>query len=270
MIPNIRFFRVLFGWTILAATMAVAGCSSSATNGSGGSVNHIAASGASIAGWLSASGASGHSRSATTSFIALGNAGGCTECHGGDLLGGISRVSCMSNPSACHHGTIADWVAAGSATQQHGVSAKRAPGSSGMYACQICHGTNFAGTASAPTCLNNAACHGAGVASPHPSKWLNSTGGTFNHDSTNTGNAPVCYGCHAYASPPNPNNPVVPTSPAAAGTAPGCFNGTMRHNQAAAPHTTGSAWLGVGTGFHGTDAKADLTFCQGCHGSKIW
>jgi predicted CxxxxCH...CXXCH cytochrome family protein len=270
MIPKTRFrrdLRVRFGWMILAAAVVVAGCSTSASNGSGESVNHLTAQGTSVAGWLTASGASSHSRSATTTFIALGNAGGCTECHGADLLGGISRVSCMSNTSACHHGTVEDWVASGSTPQQHGASAKRGPGSSSMYACRVCHGNNFAGAASVPSCLNNAACHGAGVFSPHPSKWLVSTGGASNHDNTNTANAPVCYGCHAYTGTANPNNPAIPTSPAPAGTAPGCFNGTMCHNAAAAPHTTGAAWLSAGTGFHGVGAKADLTWCQGCHGA---
>ncbi|MHB8783057.1 MAG: CxxxxCH/CxxCH domain c-type cytochrome [Desulfobacteria bacterium] len=270
MIPKTRFrrgLRVRFGWMILAAAVVVAGCSTSASNGSGGSVNHITAQGTSVSGWLTASGASNHSRTATTSFIALGNAGGCTGCHGADLLGGISRVSCMSNPSACHHGTIAGWVAAGSAAQQHGASAKRGPGGSSMYSCRICHGDDFTGNASAPSCLNNAACHGAGVLSPHPSKWRTSSGGATNHDSTNTANAPVCHDCHAYTGVANPNNPTIPASPAPAGTAPGCFNGTMCHNAAGAPHATGSAWLDAGAGFHGTDAKADLTYCQGCHGT---
>ena len=154
MIPRLRLrreFLVRIGGMVLAAAL-VAGCSSSNTNGTGGSVNHITAQGTSVAGWLSASGASNHSRSATNSFIALGNAGGCTECHGADLLGGISRVSCMDNPSACHHGTVAEWVASGSGTQQHGASAKRGPGSSSMYACRICHGTDFRTDRGSVTC----------------------------------------------------------------------------------------------------------------------
>jgi hypothetical protein len=124
MIPKTRIprnLRACFGWIALAAVALVAGCSSSSSNGSGGgSVNHITAQGTSVSGWIASSGASGHSRSATESFIALGNTGGCTECHGADLRGGISRVSCMSNTSACHHGTVAEWVAPGSSTQQHG------------------------------------------------------------------------------------------------------------------------------------------------------
>jgi predicted CxxxxCH...CXXCH cytochrome family protein len=41
----------------------------------------------------------------------------------------------------------------------------------------------------------------------------------------------------------------------------------MCHNAAAAPHASGTSWLNAGAGFHGTDAKADLTYCQGCHGT---
>ena len=264
MIPKARtyrHFRVRILWMILAAGMVAAGCSTSASNGAGGSVNHITPQGTNVAGWLTSSGPSLHSRSATDSFIALGNTGGCTDCHGSDLLGGISRVSCMSNPSACHHGTIADWVAAGSAAQQHGASAKRGPGSSSMFACQFCHGTDFRTDRGSTTCFT---CH---TLAPHPdAPWR--SGGTDNtHVNTNTVNAPVCFRCHADSPAGNVNNPHRPPSPAPAGTAPGCFNGTMCHNQAAAPHATGSVWLVAGPGFHGTDAKADLTFCQGCHGT---
>jgi len=264
MFPKTRFprdLRVRFGWVVLAAAALAAGCSTSATNGSGGSVNHITAQGTSVSGWLSSSGASGHSRSATNSFIALGNTGGCTECHGADLLGGISRVSCLNNAAACHHGTIAGWVASGTATQQHGASAKRGPGSSSMYACQFCHGTDFRKV------LNGEDCYTCHVNAPHPdAPWL--SGGTNNtHVNVNTVNAPVCYGCHADSAAGNANNPHRPPSPAAPGTAAGCFNGTMCHNQAGAPHASGTAWLVAGTGFHGTDAKADLTYCQGCHGT---
>ena len=263
MIPKTCFpreLRVRFGWMVLAAAALVAGCSTSTTNGSGGSVNHITAQGTSVSGWLASSGASNHSRSATTSFIALGNTGGCTECHGADLLGGISRVSCMSNPSACHHGTVAGWVASGSDTQQHGASAKRGPGSSSMYACRICHGTDFRTVRNGENCFT---CH---ANSPHPNAPWRSGGTDNTHVNVNTANAPVCHGCHADSPAGNPNNPHRPPTPAASGTAPGCFNGTMCHNAAAAPHASGAAWSSAGVGFHGTDAKADLTYCQGCHG----
>jgi len=265
MMSMTRFRRdlcVRLGWMVLAAAVVATGCSTSATNGMGaGSVNHITAQGTSVSGWLASSGVSNHSRAATNSFISLGNAGGCTECHGPDLLGGISRVSCMSNPSACHHGTVAGWVASGSAPQQHGASAKRGPGSSGMYACRICHGTDFRTDRGSVTCFT---CH---TRAPHPDRPWRSGGTDNTHTNTSTANAPICYGCHADSPTGNANNPHRPPTPAASGTAPGCFNGTMCHNNAGAPHTTGAAWTDAGSGFHGTDAKADLGYCQECHGA---
>jgi len=71
-----------------------------------------------------------------------------------DLSGGISNVSCFGNTAGCHHGPVSGWVAIPPASQNHGVSAKKAPGNSGFVSCKICHGSNFAGTTSAPSCLN--------------------------------------------------------------------------------------------------------------------
>ena len=206
-----------------------------------------------------------HATRATQTYIDNGGISSCVECHGADLSGGNSKVSCFGNPAGCHHGPVADWVVSPPAAQSHGVAAKKAPGSSGFASCQICHGSNFTGSTIVPTCLNTAACHGAGVASPHARKpWLDSP---LTHATTDNTNAPVCYQCHAYKGTENPNNPHVPPAPAPTGTAPGCNNGTMCHNTPAAPHITGSTWLNAGTGFHGTDAKSDLTNCQGCHGT---
>jgi hypothetical protein len=207
-----------------------------------------------------------HATRATQTYIDNGGISSCVECHGADLSGGNSKVSCFGNPAGCHHGPVADWVVSPPAAQSHGVAAKKAPGSSGFASCQICHGSNFTGSTIVPTCLDTAACHGAGVASPHARKpWR---GAPYTHATTDNANAPVCYQCHAYTGTANPNNPHVPPTPATTNTAPGCFNGTMCHNQAAAaPHITGSTWLNAGTGFHGTAAKSDLTNCQGCHGT---
>lgn len=264
MIPTVRFrrgFPVRLGWTILAAAIVAAGCSTSASSGGGGSVNHLTAQGTSVAGWLTPSGPSNHSRAATSSFIATGNAGGCTECHGADLLGGISRVSCTSNPAACHHGTVANWVVQGSGVQAHGAAAKRGPGGSSFFSCRICHGGDFSGGASKLSCFP---CHGA--AAPHPAKpWRSTTGGS-NHSSTDPENAPVCKLCHFPGSPNNPANH--PSTPAPAGTAPGCFNNTLCHGAGSAPHALGAGWVNAtGSAFHGLTAKQDLKYCQGCHGT---
>ena len=251
------------GWFILAAAF-VAGCSTANTGGGSGSGNHITPSGSSVPGWLSSPGPSLHSRTATSFFASQGNIDACAECHADDLSGGISRVSCLSNTAACHHGTVTGWVASGSATQQHGASAKRAPGASSMYACQICHGKDFRTPQGGVDCFT---CH---TRSPHPNKPWRSGGTDNTHVNVNAANAPVCFGCHADAASGNPNNPHRPPTPAAAGTAPGCFNGTMCHNSAAAPHITGTTWLDPligGAAFHGTSAKSDLGFCQECHGN---
>jgi len=227
---SLRNFRNGIGLLIFVAAIA-GGCSTAnPTGGEGGVVvNHITASGDSIPGWTASSGGT-HASSATLDYISEGGSSSCAECHGSDLAGGISRVSCFSTGAAgCHHS--AGWAAVSPATQNHGVSAKRAPGSSGFVSCQICHGSAYAGTSYAPSCLNATACHGAGIVSPHPSLWRTSTGGPYNHNSTDPANAAVCFGCHAYMSAGNPNNPTVPTLPAAAGTASGCYNGTMCHNE---------------------------------------
>ena len=258
---------------LLAAFAAAGGCSTSNTAG-GVVVNHVDASGNSVPGWVTPTGGS-HANSATMNYIANGGSSSCTECHGSDLAGGISGVSCFGNPAGCHHGPIAGWVAVPPAAQNHGVSAKKAPGSSGFASCQICHGSNFAGTAGGPTCLNNAACHGAGVASPHARKpWRASAGSLSDHVTTDNANASVCYDCHAYTGTANPNNPHVPPTPAPAGTAPGCFNGTMCHNQGG--HPTGWAATSPAPQPHGDAAKKDGTVagqgfpsCQTCHGANF-
>ena len=151
---------------------------------------------------------------------------------------------------------------------------ERSPGR-GSRPARPATGTILRATLSAPTCLNNAACHGA-VASPHARKpWRASAGSTYTHTTTaEAGNAPVCYQCHAYTGTANPNNPHVPPTPAAAGTAPGCFNGTMCHNEAG--HPAGWAVSAPAPQPHGAAAKKDNTvsgqgypYCQTCHGANF-
>ncbi|MCR4310834.1 MAG: CxxxxCH/CxxCH domain-containing protein [Deltaproteobacteria bacterium] len=271
MISKTRSFRDLRNpirvLILLAAFVAAGGCSTSNTTG-GVVVNHVNASGNSVPGWVTPSGGL-HANSATMNYIANGGSSSCTECHGSDLAGGISRVSCFN--AACHHDPIAGWVATSPTAQEHGVSAKKAPGSSGFASCQICHGNNFSGGGAQVSCTNNpnAACHGPAVASPHPPDWL--LGDTYVHSNTDPANAPVCYQCHAYTGTANPNNPHVPPTPAPGGTAPGCFNGTMCHNQAG--HPAGWAATSPAAQPHGDSAKATpgatagYTYCQTCHGT---
>jgi predicted CxxxxCH...CXXCH cytochrome family protein len=137
----------------------------------------------------------------------LQNSDTCKECHGQDLHGGISNVSCFTasyNGTSCHAngpGHPPGW----DSPDVHGTIAKAEPSNStGFKVCQLCHGNLFQGGIVKVSCFT---CHG--VNAPHPpSPWR--SGRT--HVNTNPGNAPVCADCHRSAQ----------------GT-PGCFNNTLCH-----------------------------------------
>jgi predicted CxxxxCH...CXXCH cytochrome family protein len=226
-------------YLLLFGALFAAGCSTSNDNPG---LNLVDAQGNHPAGFLS-----------THPGFAVSDISQCTSCHGSDLTGGIAKTSCFL--SACHHGTKPNWAD----PAQHGASAKRAPGASGFASCQICHGNDFAGGGSGESCFT---CH---VTAPHPRAPWRTAGGT-NHDNTNTANAPVCAACHF---PGSPNNPAGhPSTPAPAGTPPGCFNNTLCHGAGGAPHILGATWRDpTSAAFHGLTAKADLLFCQSCHGT---
>jgi predicted CxxxxCH...CXXCH cytochrome family protein len=257
--------------SLLAGIAFAAGCSTANNNGGGAAnVNHVDASGNSVPGWLVLPTGGTHTASATLDYIANGGSSSCTQCHGSDLSGGISGVSCSQNPAGCHHGPVAGWVATSPAVQEHGVSAKRDPGSSGFAACQICHGKSFAGGVSLFSCY---ACHG--VDAPHPAApWR---GSPYTHTDVKQSNAPVCAQCHlAGTAAGAANNPANhPATPAPAGTPPGCFNNTLCHGSAVAPHPLDNTWVTTPPAAqpHGNDAKAapgattGLAYCQECHGS---
>jgi len=204
-----------------------------------------------------------HAGTATRNFIADGGISSCAECHGSDLSGGISKVSCFGNPAGCHHDPVANWAT----PAVHGATAKKAPGSSGFASCQICHGNTFSGGGAGIACAD---CHG--VPAPHPAApWR---GPTFTHTDTDPSNAPVCARCHFPGSPNNPANH--PATPAAARTPPGCFNSTLCHgNASAVPHPVGATWVATPPAAqpHGNDAKATpgattgFSYCQVCHGT---
>ncbi|OGP76703.1 MAG: hypothetical protein A2Z13_06680 [Deltaproteobacteria bacterium RBG_16_64_85] len=194
-------FLLLFG------VLLSAGCSTG-TGDSG--LNLVTPSGSHPAGFLS-----------THTAFAISDTTQCESCHGSDLAGGIAKTSCFT--SACHHGTKSSWAL----PAEHGASAKRAPGSSGFASCRICHGNDFAGGGSGVSCLNNAACHGSGVNSPHSRRLWRLTGTGNTHTNTDPANAVVCINCHASGANTNPPHP--PPTPAPAGTPPGCFNSTLCH-----------------------------------------
>jgi len=266
--PSLRNFRNPIGCLILlAAFAAAAGCSTAESPaGSGNNMNHVLPSGSSVSGWLVVPSGGTHTSSATLDYIANGGSSDCTQCHGSDLKGGISGVSCFANPAGCHHGpVVTGWVAAPPAAQQHGVSAKKAPGSSGFASCQICHGADFR----IPRGASNRTCYSCHTLTPHaPRPWR---GSPYTHTDTNTANAPVCAQCHFPGSPNNPANH--PATPAPAGTSPGCFNNTLCHGAGGTPHPVGNTWVTTPPAAqpHGNSAKAANGFpdCQVCHGASF-
>jgi hypothetical protein len=90
----------------------------------------------------------------------------CTECHGADLSGGISRVACTS----CHLGNQRqvhplNWGSYAYALHSQYVAQN---GSSGC-AVAACHGADLKGVAgSGPSCSS---CHMGGPTSVHPQGW---------------------------------------------------------------------------------------------------
>jgi len=182
--------------------------------------------------------------------------GSCEECHGKPLdpAGGISRVSC-SNPGrsgvACH--ASFPHIAGFAVFTKHGSVAKDlAIGISGMAHCQKCHGSSYTGAGSAPSCIG---CHketNPSSNAPHAANWINGNANGLKHSTTDTSNAPACAQCHLGGQFSHSAQ-----SPAPAGTAPGCFNGTLCHNAVfhSLPFVAGRQAIAV----------ANLSNCQPCH-----
>jgi hypothetical protein len=188
----------------------------------------------------------------------------CTDCHGTDLRGGITRISCFSadlNGVSCHAlgpaGHPANWAL----PAQHGAMAKNAPSRipiSGFSTCQLCHGTDLLGGSVGISCKS---CH---TSAPHPTAWLPTS--TYKHNTTDQANAQVCADCHANGA--NSPIPAPPTPPA--GTPIGCFNNTLCHSVL---HPAG--WSSPSQ--HGASAKAapnasapsGFSVCQTCHGNDF-
>lgn len=192
----------------------------------------------------------------------------CYECHGKNMDGGISGVSCFSssyNGINCHPGGPDNHTAGWSAPTAHGTSAK-APslGRDGLIHCQDCHGVDYAGGSSGKSCLNAAGCHGAGVMAPHsPKPWLSSIGGRT-HTSSDASNAAACASCHTAGA----NSSRKPSPAAPARTLAGCFNNTLCHGVEGHPQgwnlpsAHGAAALAPAGGDKGFAA------CTTCHGAK--
>jgi len=154
----------------------------------------------------------------------------CGDCHGGDLQGGISKVSCFSasrDGQSCHAdgpgGHPAGWLAVHSATDP-----------AQAVTCAACH-KNKANNLP-PDCFNNSICHGP--KSNHPSNWLST------HPGTNPNQASSCAKCHQ-------SRPGTPR----------CFNNTLCHGQKS-PHP--SNWQSI----HSDTNPNQASYCAQCHQSN--
>ncbi len=87
----------------------------------------------------------------------------CTSCHGADLQGGSSGVSCTSCHEAYPHS--ASFKADKNSAQFHGPYLKA--NDYEVAACSPCHGSDYQGGSSGKTCFK---CHGS---YPHSPTWLN-------------------------------------------------------------------------------------------------
>ena len=133
----------------------------------------------------------------------------CMGCHGDDLAGGITSVSCSSdsyNGQSCHAGGPAFHPA-------NWVSTHREFALPDGTLCMECHGDDLLGGTSGVSCstdsFNGQSCHGSGPAF-HPADWLDSslTGNAWHGDAYDNGflvNGLDCVDCHE---PPDLDDPV--------------------------------------------------------------
>jgi hypothetical protein len=197
----------------------------------------------------------------------LTDPGQCTQCHGSDLKGGISGVSCYSasfNGMSCHANGPSGHPAGWSSPNSHGASAKAAPDASlthGFQTCEQCHGADFSGGIVNTSCFT---CHG--VSAPHAqAPWVASVTSTMTHTTTNPTNAAVCGLCHLSGRTPPAYVALPPGTPV------GCFDNTLCHGQVG--HAVGWANPDV----HGAAAKSvpsvtamqGFSTCQTCHGANF-
>lgn len=172
----------------------------------------------------------------------------CRECHGNDLLGGISKVSCYSNSfrgMVCHQNGPVSHPTGWSNPDNHGSATKKANNTDfieGFIVCQNCHGIDYKGGL-AISCLSQN-CH---TNAPHPNKpWR---GSLRTHTNTDESNAVVCGQCHR-------NSQIDLNTPS------GCFNNTLCHGgNVSAPHLIPFKDKAL----HGVEARANIKYCATCH-----
>lgn len=211
---------IISSFLAAAAALAILACSSAASNAP--SQNPV--TGQHPADWQQ------------THYVAfLKDPASCSPCHGSSLdptIKGTSSVTCFG----CHHPNGPNHPTGWGDRTQHGRNGAQLPAGTtdfsmqGFASCTPCHGSDY----NSPVGTTTPSCYACHTHAPHPNAPWGATNPppdpttSASHDHTDPSNAPECYKCHALGSS---HNPIVPVSPAPAGTAPGCFNGTMCHNK---------------------------------------
>lgn len=183
---------------------------------------------------------------------ALSQGDSCPDCHGTDLGGGVSGLSCFTlnfNDGGCHEsGGELRHTEGWALPREHGRAAMSRPGvSTGLGSCQACHGLEYDGGTSETAC---ASCHD--VEAPHPpAPWLDGFSG---HDGVDELNAHFCSDCHD-----NDESQEVP----------GCFNGSLCHGEKGS-HSADWA-LGERHGAAAMEDPLESGFeeCSICHGEDF-
>lgn len=167
----------------------------------------------------------------------------CTQCHGVDTLGGISKISCFS----CHrtYPHLPGWDSLNS-SKFHGTFLKSVNWN--MTTCKSCHGTTLEGGTSQVSCYS---CH---IFFPHKAGWLEKGNNNYHglYLKNTDWNLTSCRSCHG-------NDLGGGISDIACSSCHSSF-----------PHVSG--WeASTSANFHGNYLKSnnwDLLSCKGCHGSS--
>jgi predicted CxxxxCH...CXXCH cytochrome family protein len=208
---------------------------------------------------------------------------GCSECHGADLAGGVSKVSCFSASFTDSHGAVFSCHPNGDHTLGHPASWGDPAGNAFHGAanfnglavkgsatlgtvCGLCHATSASETSlgSAPSCLSS------------DPKW-----GIACHSSSPAANSQGCVSCHgvppvgaASAAPNRAGAHAVHLGLAAYGVTIGCSSCHLNGGSGSARHGAGNglAYLNLSSGFRAQSVPFAYSAakCSGvsCHGGQ--
>ncbi len=169
----------------------------------------------------------------------------CAACHGADLMGGYSTVTCFD----CHNGPSGhpdEGFLDPAHASFHGLEAS----SRGLAECATCHGEDFTGGTSGKSCSE---CHDDQSGHPAAAKWLLSGDEDFHAERLIETSLAYCAGCHG--------------ADFTGGQAEvSCFT---CHDGASGHPATG--WLDkTSANFHGLDASTrGVNDCARCHGEDF-